>query len=88
MGHSTRSTLTVWNRTYNLKTENVTYSYTNVHIVRITNEDDIQITSARIYGDWDTAHKAAKEWWMRLLAANPGMLLQMTMEAATSDMYQ
>lgn len=83
-----RNTLTVGNRTYDLNTTNQAFTYSNVHIVRIEDENGNQVTSARIYGDWDTTHKAAQEWWMRLLAANPGKLLQMTMEVAISDMHR
>lgn len=86
MGQSTRNTLTVWNRTYDLDSHGKAYSRTKIHIVRIFNEDGIQITSARIYGDYDIAHEAACSWWSRLLAANPGKLLQMTMECVTSEM--
>jgi hypothetical protein len=88
MAYKPRNTLTIGNRTYDLNVTDQQFQYSYVHIVRIEDENGNQVTSARIYGDWDTVHKTAKGWWMRLLAANPGKLLQMTMETATSDMCQ
>jgi hypothetical protein len=68
---------------YNLDTSNYYHEVLKqngmgrtVHIVRIQDRSGHELTNARIWGTWDEADEAAKEWINALLVVNPSRFMR------------